>query len=100
MKYKWLILSLVFGLLAYKNPFLTNNLISNLEPYPDTLYYSNSAWNLVKNHGFVMETNGIKIQQIVPPLYGTLLTFFLIIFGDVRSYYFLNMLFGLQQFDF
>lgn len=100
----WLIKRLIFGVLAvlylalaWKNPFKTNNLISNLEPYPDTLYYSVPSWSWVHGAGFKMDAFGIEIKSIVPPLYGLLLSPFFRLWGDVRSYYFANIIFGLAS---
>ena len=85
-------LSLIYLSLAFKNPFQTNNLISNLEPSPDVFYYSVPAWNLVHGKGFKMEAFGIGIGQISTPLYGFYLSPFFLTFNDVRSYYFANLL--------
>ncbi|MBU4210243.1 hypothetical protein KKE47_03465 [Patescibacteria group bacterium] len=85
-------LCLVYFLLAFKNPFKTNSLVSNLEPYPDTLYYSVPAWNLVNGRGFKMSAYGHEIKKITPPIYSLYLIPFFALFGDIRSYYFANLL--------
>lgn len=87
-----LFLCLVYFLLAFKNPFKTNSLVSNLEPYPDTLYYSVPAWNLVNGRGFKMSAYGHEIKKITPPIYSLYLIPFFALFGDIRSYYFANLL--------
>jgi len=87
-------LIILYLLLAYKEPFRQNNLISNLEPGPDTFYYSVPAWNFIHGRGFRMESNGIEIPQIVPPIYGLYLAPFFKIFNDVRAYYFGNLILG------
>lgn len=87
-------LIILYLLLAYKEPFKQNNLISNLEPGPDVFYYSVPAWNWFHGNGFKMEAYGIEIPQIVPPLYGIYLSPFFKFFNDVRAYYFGNLLLG------
>lgn len=91
----FLLCSFVYLLLSFKNPFGVRSLVSNLEPYPDTLFYSVPAWNLINGNGFKMSVFGIEIRSIVPPIYGLFLTPFFKIFGDVRSFYFANVILGL-----
>jgi len=95
MKFKWwlLIVGLIgtYLLLAYKNPYKANNLIANLEPFPDTFYYSVPVWNWLHGNGYKMAYEGMEISKDVPPLYGFYLAPFFKIFDDVRSYYFANM---------
>ena len=91
----FLVCVVIYLALAFKNPFKENNLISNLEPSPDVYYYSVPAWNWVHGKGFKMEAFGIEIEKIVPPLYGIVLAPFFKIWGDVRCYYFANVLLGI-----
>ena len=95
MKFKWwfLIVGLlgIYLALAFKDPFKTNNLISNLEPFPDTFYYSVPVWNWLHGDGYKMAYEGLEIAKGVPPLYGFFLAPFFKIFNDVRSYYFANI---------
>lgn len=96
MKFKWWLLIVgllgVFFALAFKNPYKQNNLISNLEPFPDTFYYSVPVWNWLHGDGYKMSYEGMEIVKGVPPLYGIYLAPFFKVFDDVRSYYFANML--------
>ncbi|MDD2482664.1 MAG: hypothetical protein PHE32_02305 [Candidatus Shapirobacteria bacterium] len=85
----------VYLCLAFKNPFVPNSLVSNLEPYPDTLWYSVPAWNFVNNNGFSMSVFGVEIKKMVPPAYSIYLIPFFAIFKDVRSFYFGNLLLGI-----
>lgn len=85
----------IYLILAFKNPFSANSLVSNLEPYPDTLFYSVPAWNFINGSGFKMSVFGVEIKSIVPPAYGIFLMPFFKIFGDVRSFYFANIILGL-----
>lgn len=82
----------VYMLLAGKNPFSERNLIGNLDPYPDTFYYSLPAWNLVHGKGFVMSDGIVSAVMAVPPAYPIYLVPFFVIFNDVRAFYFGNML--------
>ncbi len=93
--YKYLPLAgliVIYLLLAFKNPYSARTLIPNLEPYPDTLYYSNPAWNFVHNRGFVMQSFDYQNKIITPPLYSIYLIPFFALFQDVRSFYFANLL--------
>lgn len=84
----------IYLALAFKNPFSENNLISNLEPYPDTLLYSFPAWNWVRGNGWNLGV-GEKIVRIsVPNTYGYLLAPLMWIFRDIRSFYLTNLLLG------
>lgn len=87
-------LAVVYLALAWKNPFKTNSLIPNLEPSPDTFYYSIPAWNFIHGQGFSMKVYGIEVPKGVPPLYGILLMPFFKIWRDVRSYFYLNIVLG------
>ncbi len=87
----FIFLAFIYLSLAFKNPYKTNNLISNLEPSPDVFYYSVPAWNLVHEKGFKMEAFGIEIGKLSTPLYSFYLTPFFLVFDDVRSYYFANL---------
>lgn len=94
------ICGVVYLTLAYKNPFKDNNLISNLEPYPDTLLYSFPAWNWVRGNGWNLGV-GEKIVSIsVPNTYGVFLVPLMWIFRDIRSFYFTNLIFGLGTLGF
>ena len=87
-----LILIVIFVVLAYKSPYSDRTLISNLEPYPDTLYYSTPAWNVVHGKPFSMTFNNYTIKLETPPLYSIYLIPFFVVTGDVRSYYYANLL--------
>jgi hypothetical protein len=91
-----LIFCILFYLaLAYKNPFSDNSLISNLEPYPDTLLYSFPAWNWVRGNGWNLGV-GEKIVKIsVPNTYGFLLVPLMWVLKDIRSFYYTNLIFGI-----
>jgi len=88
-------LSCVFILLAYRNPFETRSLVSNLEPYPDTLFYITPAWNFIHGNGFGMFFHGISIPSETPPLYSLYLIPFFALVKDVRVFYIANMLIAL-----
>lgn len=85
---------LLYLLLSFKNPFSTRSLIPNLEPYPDTLFISIPAYNFATGKGYALEAYGQSIKQIVPPLYSVVLIAGFAIFGDIRAYYFVNLLLG------
>lgn len=90
-------LSILLLLLA-RNPFSLRTLIPVLDPFPDSIHYTNSAFSLLKGKGFVVEREGMSIQADVPPLYSlTLLPSFLI-FHDVRTFYFTNVFLSIAAF--
>lgn len=88
-------LILVYLGLAFKNPFGDSSLISNLEPYPDTLLYSFPAWNWVKGNGWKMAVAEKEIVTSVPHTYGYFLVPFFKIFNDIRAFYVANIVLGL-----
>lgn len=85
-------LLLVFLPLSFKKFLTSDTLIPNLEPYPDSLYYSLPAWNFTQREGFVFKTQEVVIKQQTPPLYGLYLAPFFALSHDVRSFYLANML--------
>jgi len=95
-----LILVLVLGVviylgLAYKSPFGDNSLISNLEPYPDTILYSFPAWNWARGNGWNLGVADKIVKISVPNTYGYFLAPFLKVFGDIRAFYIANVVLGL-----
>lgn len=90
-------LIIIFLVLAYKNPFNERSLVPNLEPYPDSIFYSYSPWNLIKGNGFGMNLDNIDIRNIVPPSYGIYLLPFLAVFNDIRAFYFANIFLGIAS---
>ena len=87
-----LLLITTFIFLSFKKVDSSDTLIPNLEPYPDSLYYSVPAWNFVHGDGFVMKTQNTIIKQQTPPLYGIYLIPFFALFNNVRSFYYANMI--------
>lgn len=77
--------------MAFKDPFSERSLVPNLEPYPDSLYYSIPAWNWVNGNGFKMAYKGSKINYIVPPLYGLFLSPLFLLTKDFRFFYITNI---------
>ncbi|MEK7634153.1 MAG: hypothetical protein AAB437_04895 [Patescibacteria group bacterium] len=86
------LLIVIFLFLAFKKVGSSDTLIPNLEPYPDSLYYSVPAWNFVQGNGFVMKTQNTIIKQQTPPLYGIYLIPFFALFKNIRSFYYANMI--------
>lgn len=82
----------MFVFLSFKKVNTSDTLIPNLEPYPDSLYYSVPAWNFVHGNGFSMKTQNTVIKQQTPPLYGIYLIPFFALFNNVRSFYYANMI--------
>ncbi len=83
---------LIFLLLSLKNPFSDRSVISNLEPYPDTLLYSLPVWNWLNGDGLVIRSFGLEIKNVIPLTYGFMLMPFMWLFKDIRAFYFGNEL--------
>ena len=78
---------LIALLLAGKNPFDTQSLIPNLEPYPDSLYYAYPAWNLVHGGDFSMTYIDATVKNVTPPLFSLFLMPFFMLIDDVRVFH-------------
>ncbi len=85
----------VFFLLFYRAPYSNRTLVGNLEPYPDTLFYSQPAWNMIHGNGYVMEAYGYKTKIVTPPIYTFYLAPFFAAFDDIRSFYVANIILAL-----
>ncbi|HYD35089.1 MAG TPA: glycosyltransferase [Vitreimonas sp.] len=94
-RYQWsfltIVASLLFLSLAFKYPFQPSSLIGNLEPYPDTLYYSVPAWNLTHGDSWSMSMPGHYTKQVTPPLYSWYLLLYFFLINDVRVFYLANL---------
>lgn len=90
-----LVILTIFLLLIAKNPFSERNLISNLEPYPDTIHYLNPPKSFLNGKGFLIEREGRFLITAVPSLYSLTLIPVFMINQDVRMFYFMNVLLAL-----
>lgn len=88
----------LFSLLLLRNPYSDRNLISNLEPYPDSIHYISPALGLVQGQGFMINREGRELLPGVPPLYSLTLTLGFILNQDVRTFYFVNIMLALTSF--
>lgn len=107
LKNKKIVYSFVFGvlvflflLLAGKNPFNDKSQIPNLEPFPDSLLYSLPAWNWVSGDGWDIKSFDVEAIMAVPKFYGITMLPFMKLFGDIRGFYFGNILLTLVTFYF
>lgn len=92
-KNKILVLGLIIlSLLLFKNPLSENNIISNLEPSPDAIFYLNPIKNLLWGRGLVISYQDRILPVPVPPLYTFTLMPFYLPTADIRSFYFTNCL--------
>lgn len=85
----------IFLLLAYKKPWGDFSLTANLEPYPDSLFYSIPAWNMAIGKGFNLNVAGYEVRIITPPLYSFYLIPFFALFKDILIFYYANVLLAL-----
>lgn len=83
---------IIFILLLFKDPFSERNLISNLEPYPDTIHYIAPARSLASGDEFLVKREGRELIPSVKPLYSLLLVPGYIINKDARIFYFTNFI--------
>lgn len=88
---------LILVLLLLKNPYSERTLIPNLEPYPDTIHYINSAQSLLKGYGLFITRNSKTIVSRVTPLYSLILVPFYLFNKDPRNFYFANVLLSLSS---
>lgn len=88
----FLVCAFLLLLLLFKNPYSQRNLISNLEPYPDTIHYLSPAINFIQGKGFYIEREGRLSNPRVPLFYSVSLMPLFLINQDVRVFYFTNIL--------
>jgi len=88
----------LFLLLLARNPFSSRTLIAVMDPFPDTIHYTNSAFSFLRGKGYVLEREGRIITADVPPLYSFTLIPSFLIFNDVRAFYFTNVLLAIISF--
>lgn len=86
---------ILFFLLILKNPYSHRNLISNLEPFPDSQHYitaplcfiNSGEWKLCRLNNLDLEGS----KPSVPPLYSLYIMPFLFVNSDPRTVYFANL---------
>jgi len=95
-----IILSLGYLILTLPAFFDHDHLLFNLEPYPDGLYYSLSARNLVLGKGLnlVYQANSLPLNQ--PPIYSLVLALGYLISNRPESFYLINLGLGLISLEF
>ncbi len=79
-------------LLLFKNPLSANNIISDLEPTPDSIHYLGPLASLLSGKGLVISYQGRSIPTQVPPLYTLVLLPIYIISHQIRFFYITNVL--------
>lgn len=86
---------LILLLLLLRSPYSTRNLISNLEPFPDAMFYTTTPRCFIQGRGWKMcRLHDQQLQEVptaVPPLYSSLLIPGYLINFDVRTFYFTNV---------
>lgn len=88
---------LVFGMallmiLLFKNPLSSDNIISELEPSPDSVHYLNPLISLTQGKGLVMSYQQYSNSTNVPPLYTLVLFPIYFIFREIRFFYITNVI--------
>lgn len=96
----FLIALFIFIALLLRDPFSMRTLIPNLEPYPDTIHYLNSARSFIEGKGLQITREGRSLKMGVPPLYSLSLIPIFILNKDVRMFYFTNVILALVSFLF
>lgn len=82
---------LLLSLLLFKNPFSERNLISNLEPFPDSFHYIVPAVNLASGNGLFFQREDRNFKIGVPPLYSIYLSPFFLLNKLPQMFYFGNV---------
>src|SRR5258708_4209679 len=98
----WMVLlpAALFALLLFRNPYSDRNLISNLEPYPDSIHYISPALGVLRGQGLYVNREGRKLLPGVPPLYSLVLTIGFVFSQDVRTFYLTNVVLAFVAFFF
>lgn len=82
--------SLFFLLLTLPSLISDKHFLYNLEPYPDGLFYSLSARNLVEQGRLELQMNGVESYISQPPLYSLVLTTGYLLWNNPASFYVIN----------
>src|SRR5258708_1296424 len=83
---------ILLALLLFRNPFSSQNIISDLEPSPDTIHYLSPAKNFFNGQGLKIGYEGRFLNPDVPPLYSLVLAPFIATLKDIRAFYFANLI--------
>lgn len=94
----FLLFLLLFCLLLFKDPFSQRTLIPNFEPFPDALYYVDSAINFVEGNGLAVIRENRVFNPPIPPLYSLALAPVFLISVDPRMFYFGNIAISILSF--
>ncbi len=78
-------------LLALKNPYDTQSLIPNLEPYPDTLFYSYPAMSFVREGTWSMRSDTVSPRIATSPGYSLLLVPIFALRQSVLDFFWLHI---------
>lgn len=89
---------ILFCMLLFKDIFSERTLIPNFEPFPDSIYYVNTARSFVAGYGLNIVREGRILTPIVPPLYPLVLVPVYLINIDARMFYFTNIILTLLSF--
>ncbi|MFA5933020.1 MAG: hypothetical protein WCV81_01990 [Microgenomates group bacterium] len=88
----------IFCLLLFKDVFSARTLISNMEPFPDSIHYVNAVRSLLSGDGLFIVREGRALATSVPPLYSFFLAPAYILNNDPRMFYFINVLLALASY--
>src|SRR3989338_6760515 len=94
-KYIFLMAAVLYGLLLFKDPFSERTLVSNMDPFPDTIHYLTPARSLAGGGNFALVRKFGQLKPVTAPLYSLVLVPFYMINDDARMYYFANVLLSL-----
>lgn len=87
-----ILVAAIFLFLTIPSFISDKHYLYNLEPYPDALYYTISAKNLIQNGQLTFERNNLKVSVAQPPLYPSLLSFGYLAWNSPASFYLVNIL--------
>lgn len=86
-----LFVSLLFLLLTIPSLFSDKHILYNLEPYPDGLFYTLSAKNLIDSGKLSLEYHGFNSHISQPPVYALILSIGYFIWNSPEAFYAVNI---------
>jgi hypothetical protein len=91
---------LVFGIgvycaLTFVNPFSTKHILFNLEPYPDALFYVNSAMQFASTGSLDVSYHGYTMNPRITPIYTLVLAAGYFFLHGAQLFYVTNVVLGI-----
>src|SRR5258708_14281061 len=91
---------LIYLGLTFTSPFSSHHFLLNLEPYPDGLFYVNSAFTFLRTHHFVVTYQDYVLPAQIVPLYAGILALFYFFYSSPAVFYLANVTLGVGTITF